>query len=62
MACGAVIAAVAWAQSLLQHDSATLSLQTALPWAVTAILTGAVAFRVGQRSTTQSRWARFMTR
>jgi len=62
MACGAVIATLAWMQSLLQHDSATLPLQTALPWALTAILTGAVAFKVGQRMTAKSRWARFMTR
>ena len=59
---GAVIAGVAWMQSLLQHDSATQPLQTALPWALTAILTGAVAFKVGQRMTAKSRWARFMTR
>ena len=62
MASGAVLAAVAWTQSLLHPDGATLPLQTALPWAVTAILTGAVAFRIGQRMTAQSRWGRFMTR
>lgn len=60
--CGVAIAAAAWMQTLLQHDSATLPLQTALPWAITAILTGAVAFKVGQRATAKSRWARFMTR
>ena len=59
MACGAVLAAVAWMQSLLQHDNTALPL---LPWAATAILTGAVAFKVGQRMTAQSRWSRFMTR
>jgi hypothetical protein len=62
MAAGAIIAAMAWMQSLLPHDGATLPLQTALPWAVTALLTGAVAVKVGQRMTAQSRWARFMTR
>jgi len=62
MACGAAIAVLAWIQLLLHHDSTILPLQVTLPWAVTAILTGAVAFKIGQRAAAQSRWSRFMTR
>lgn len=62
MALGAAIAALAWIQLLFQQDSDTLPLQLALPWAVTAVLTGAVAFKLGQRMTARTRWARFMTR
>ncbi len=62
MALGAAIASLTWIGLLFQHDSSTLPFQIALPWAVTAILTGAVAFRLGQRMTARSRWSRFMTR
>ena len=62
MACGFTIAAAVWIQPLFQPDSAALPLHIALPWAVTAILIGAVAFKIGPRVTAQSRWSRFMTR
>lgn len=53
MALGAAIASLTWIGLLFQHDSDTLPFQIALPWAVTAVLTGAVAFRLGQRMTTR---------
>ena len=61
MAGGVAIAALAWMQTLFQHDG-TPPLPVALAWAATAILTGAVAFRLGQRMAAPPRWSRFMMR
>ena len=46
-----IVGAALASLTLFQHASATLPVHVALPWAAVAILTGAIAFRVGQRTT-----------
>ena len=56
MACGAALASLTWIGMLFQHDSSTLPFQIAIPWAIAAILTGAVAVKLGQRIAVRPSW------
>jgi hypothetical protein len=56
MACGAAMASLTWIGLLFQRDSSTLPFVIALPWAVAAILTGAVAVKLGQRMAMRQSW------
>jgi hypothetical protein len=49
MAAGAAAASLAWIQLLFQRDSSTLPVQIGLPFAIAAVIGGAVAVQIGAR-------------